>query len=282
LDNQTIVDPKILRPIPRFLRAIQRSVVRFGPRPPASVDLRIYQARPWWHDFSALGLSTDFTNYPSVGEYWVNLFRSAIGKGPLTSAGSHHNQMVRDPDILPALDKAFALHREKYGEAKSFLDTFSNDGFYGFWVAQKYRTPQVTCVELMSEFVARGRLMAEILHMPQVKFICQDVHDMDASPVGVALCMGGLYHVTDPDAVVAKLRGKAKYLVAHACTSTLSSDPSYFETPAPGWQHGCRFSHEYFLAMLPRAGWKVLDSGHAIYPDPLNEHSTGSSWALCE
>jgi len=282
LDNQPVVDPKILRPIPRLLRAIQRSVVGFGPRPPANVDTRVYQARPWWHDFSSLGMPTDFSKHPSVGEQWVNLVRKALGKQPFTSEGSHHNQMVRDPDILPALDKAFALHREKYGEAQSFLETFANDGFYSFWVAEKYNTPRVTCVELMSEYVERGRLMAEVLHKPQVQFICQDVHDMDATPVDVALCMGGLYHVADPDAVVAKLRGKAKYLVAHSCTSTLSNDPAYFVTPAPYLHHGCRFSHEYFLAMLPRAGWKILESGFAIYPNPVNEHSTGSSWALCE
>jgi hypothetical protein len=282
VDIKPVVDPKILRPIPRLLRAAQQAVVRFGPRPPAGTDLRVYQARPWWHDFSPLGLTTDFSKYPSVGERWVNLIRRLLGKGPLTSEGSHHNQMVRDPDILPALDKAFALHREKFSEPTSFLDTFSNDGFYGFWVADKYGTPRVICVELMAEYVARGRLMAEVLHKPEVQFICQDVHDMDASTVDIALCMGGLYHVTDPDAVVAKIRVKAKYLVAHACTSMKSDHPAYFVTPAPTLHHGCRFSHAYFLAMLARAGWNVLESGHAIYPAPTDENSTGSSWALCD
>src|SRR5271166_4734951 len=90
LDNQPVVDPKILRPIPRLLRTIQRSVVRFGPRPPANVDLRVYNARPWWHDFSSLGMPTDFSRYPSVGEHWVNLVRKALGKQPFTSEVSHH------------------------------------------------------------------------------------------------------------------------------------------------------------------------------------------------
>jgi hypothetical protein len=282
MNAKPVVDPKILRQLPRLLRAIQRSVVRLGPRPPAGTDLRVYQARPWWHDFSSLGLTTNFAGYPSAGERLVNMVRGLLGKGPMTSEGSHQNQMVRDPDILPALDKAFALHRERYGEPGSFLDTFSNDGFYGFWVADKYRTPRITCVELMGEYVARGRLMAEVLRKPEVQFVCQDVHDMDASPVDIALCMGGLYHVTDPDAVVAKIRTKAKFLVAHACTSMKSDDPAYFVTPAPTLHHGCRFSHAYFLAMLSRAGWNVVECGHAIYPAPSDENSTGSSWALCE
>jgi hypothetical protein len=282
MQAQSIVDPKIVRVFPQFLRTIQQAVIWFGPRRPAGSDVRVYQARPWWHDYAALGVTTDFSNYPSLGERCVNVVRSILGKGPLTAEGSHHNQRDRDTYILPALDKAFALHRKRYGEVTSFLDTFSNDGFYGFWVAEHHGTPRITCVELMSAYVEKGRLMAEILHRPEVQFICQDVHDMDASPVDVALCMGGLYHVTDPDALVAKLRGKAKYLVAHACTSTLSHDPAYFETPAPYWQHGCRFSHEYFLSMLPKVGWNVLESGHSIYPNPGNEHSAGSSWALCE
>jgi hypothetical protein len=281
MDAQPVVDPKILRPVPRFLRAVQHAIARFGPRPPAGTDFRVYQARPWMHDYSALGLTTDFTKSPSLGEYCVNLARLVLGKGKLTSQGSHDNQKVRDLQILPALDKAFSLHREQYGEVNSFLDTFSNDGFYGFWVADRYKTPQITCVELMHEVVVQGRLMAEVLRKPEVQFICQDVHDMDASAVDIALCMGGLYHITDPDAVVAKLRSKAKYLVAHAVTSVLSQDPAYFVTPAPYWHHGCRFSHEYFLAMLQRAGWKIVESGHAVYPAPINEYSSGSSWALC-
>jgi hypothetical protein len=133
----------------------------------------------------------------------------------------------------------------------------------------------------MSEIVTKGRLMAEVLQKPEVQFICQDVHDMNASPVNIALCMGGLYHVTDSDAVVTKLLAKAKYLVVHAVTSFLSQDPAYFVTPAPYWYHGGRFSHEHFLGMLRRAGWTVLESGHAIYPSPINEYSSGSSWALC-
>jgi len=282
MNTQPVLDPKIVRPVPRLLGAMQQATARFGPRPPANTDLRICQARPWMHDYSALGVTTDFSKYPSLGEHFVNLVRAALGKGVLTTAGSHDNQTVRDPQILPALDKAFALHRERYGEVTSFLDTFSNDGFYGFWVAERYKTPRITCIELNIEDVTKGRLMAEVLRKPEVQFICQDVHDMDASQADIALCMGGLYHVTDPDAVVAKLRSKAKFLVAHACTSTLSQDPAYFETPAPGWHHGCRFSYEYFLAMLPRAGWKILESGHAIYTSPCDPHSKGSSWALCE
>jgi hypothetical protein len=116
--TKPVVDPKILRPIPRLLRALQRSLVQLGPRPPVGAHMRIYQARPWWHDFSSLGISTDFSKFPGVGEHWVNLVRKVLGKTPITSEGSHHNQMVRDPDILPALDKAFALHRERFGEAQ--------------------------------------------------------------------------------------------------------------------------------------------------------------------
>lgn len=282
MEARAVQDPKIVKVVPRLLRATQHAALRIGPRPPAGTDMRIYQARPWMHDYTALGLITDFTNYPSLGERCMNLVRRALGKGVVTTLGSHGNQKVRDPQILPALDKAFALCQQKYGPVTSFLDTFSNDGFYAFWVADRYKTPRITCVELNIEDVTKGRLMGVVLNKPQVEFICQDVHDMDDSPSDVALCMGGLYHVTDPDAVVARLRAKAKYLVAHSVTSTLTHDPAYFVTPAPYLHHGCRFSHEYFLAMLARAGWNVRESGVEIYPNPVSEYSAGSSWALCE
>jgi hypothetical protein len=67
MDAQPVLDPKIVRPVPRLLRAIQQAVVRLGPRPPAGTDFRIYQARPWMHDYTALGLTTDFTRYAGLG-----------------------------------------------------------------------------------------------------------------------------------------------------------------------------------------------------------------------
>jgi hypothetical protein len=281
MDAQPVLDPKIVHEIPKRVRAMQQNIMSLGSRPPAGSDSRIYDLRPWYHDYSALGLNTDFTESPSLGESVANAIRKLIGKDVITTRGSHATQKIRDKQVLPLLDKALAIHANRFGKVTSFLDTFANDGFYAFWVTKRYDVPDIICVELNSEDVRRGLAMSEVLNERRVRFVQQDVHDIDDSPVDVALCIGGLYHITDPQAFVTKLFNKANILVVHSVTTALSHDPAHIVAPAPGWHHGCRFSHEYFLAMLERPGWQVVESGFDIAPRADDEHSTGLSYALC-
>jgi hypothetical protein len=247
------------------MRAAQFRVRAIGDQPPAGTDERVYALRPWMHDFSELGVNTDFRAHKSLGERAVNVVRRMAGKGELSTEGSHANQAVRDREIKPRLARAFQIARVRFGAAGSFLDTFSADGYYGMWVAKNVGV-RVTCVELEIEQVRRARLMAQILGLNDVQVLHQDVHDMDDSTYDVALCMGGLYHVADPEAVVAKLAHKANVLVTQSAVSVAETDPDYFVTPRPGWQHGSIFSTSYYERMVTRSGWTIVDAATAVPP----------------
>jgi hypothetical protein len=218
------------------------------------------------HDFSELGVKTDFSAHKSPGERAVNILRRIVGKGELSTEGSHATQAVRDEEIKPRLRRAFQIAGERFGPAESFLDTFSADGYYGIWVASNIGGVRVTCVELEIEQVRRARLMSEVLGLNAVQVLHQDIHDMDDSPFDVALCMGGLYHVADPESVLAHLARKSSVLVTQSAVSVAEEGPDYFVTPRPGWQHGSIFSTAYYERMLSRSGWSVLEASVAVPP----------------
>jgi hypothetical protein len=95
---------------------------------------------------------------------------------------------------------------------------------------------------------------------------------MDESAHDVALCMGGLYHVADPEAILRRLAGKSKVLVTQSAVSVARDEADYFVTPRPGWQHGCIFSTKYYEGMLARAGWAIVDASTSV--PPYNELAT--------
>jgi hypothetical protein len=46
---------------------------------------------------------------------------------------------------------------------------------------------ELLCVDLSPEEVARGRVMADVLGLPQVRLQCRNVHDMGGAPADLAL-----------------------------------------------------------------------------------------------
>lgn len=271
------LDPSVTVSYKETLREAQHRLLRLGARCPPSVDSRVYAARPWYHDFSGLGVGTEFSQHMSTGEVLLGAVRRAIGKRPL---GAQVNQRVKDEQILPFIEQAFTIHQTRSGPVESFLDLFAADGYYSFWVSMMLGVRRATAIELRTDYIAQGRLMAEVLGISTVEFLQQNVYDMSDTPVDVALCAGGLYHVNDPEALLSKLT-RANVLVTQSIVTTHTSDPAYFETPAPGWPHGCRFTHSGFEGMLVRSGWDIVTGRLDIVDGPANEYSAGSSTYLC-
>ncbi len=58
-------------------------------------------------------------------------------------------------------------------------------------------------------------------------------------------------------------------------------EPDYFETPAPGWRHGCRFSHGRLTSWLDECGWEVVDQMQNELPGNRLRRDRGSSYFIC-
>ena len=65
--------------------------------------------------------------------------------------------------------------------------------------------------------------------------------------------------------------------------STLETDdPDYFVTPAPGLQHGSRFTQAALEKWLTGAGWEILDQAHNELPGNKLARDRGSCYFLCQ
>jgi hypothetical protein len=59
-------------------------------------------------------------------------------------------------------------------------------------------------------------------------------------------------------------------------------DEDYFETPAPGQTWGSRTGYDGVLAMVERAGWKILDHDRNELLGNDERSNRGSAYLLCE
>jgi hypothetical protein len=75
-----------------------------------------------------------------------------------------------------------------------------------------------------------------------------------------------------------KVRG---YVVLQSVVTLQTEDPDYFVQPAPGWQHGSRFTHAWLLRQLEEMGWHVLDQARDELPGNPRLHDRGTSFFLC-
>ena len=105
---------------------------------------------------------------------------------------------------------------------------------------------------------------------------------LSAESYDVVLCTGGLYHLSNPSSFLEKVRNHVRqYLVVQSVVSLESDDPDYFVAPAPGRKHGCRFSAAYFVRMLSKAGFHMLEYGFNHLEGNDRPCDRGSCYALC-
>ena len=93
---------------------------------------------------------------------------------------------------------------------------------------------------------------------------------------------GGLYHLSDPASLLRRCRERIRGpMLVQTVVSLSDTSDEYFESPAPGWTWGCRFSETHLRTMLDSSGWEVEDweSGIAEYNQGMSDR--GVVFALC-
>jgi hypothetical protein len=111
-----------------------------------------------------------------------------------------------------------------------------------------------------------------------------EVADIDRlEQVDIVANVGGLYHVSNPDEILEKsYRLARRFLVVQTVVSIANNDPDYFETPAPGWTWGSRYSRNSFERHLASKNWKIVDSHFNLLEGNTREEDLGSCYALIE
>jgi 2-polyprenyl-3-methyl-5-hydroxy-6-metoxy-1,4-benzoquinol methylase len=217
--------------------------------------------RPWYHDFSALGVPTPQQE---------GIF------GP--------NQQAKQAILFSYIDTAIA----QAGPEPRGLELFCADGYYSHY-ALEHGAAHMTGVDLGDEQSAghpiqlrQADAMTVLLgHEGRAEFRRENVFDV-SGVYDFGICAGGLYHVSEPDVLLRKLTANIRSaMVVQTVYSLAEESADYFEAPAPGQTWGSRFSYGYLLAMLAAAGWTVLESTTNELGGNARPQDRGSAYALC-
>ena len=111
--------------------------------------------------------------------------------------------------------------------------------------------------------------MRQKLDVPGLQSVHQNVFDLGPEKFDVGLSSGGLYHLSDPEALLKLLRDRVRVLVVLSSVSQRSDSPEHLVTPAPGWRHGSAFSREWLAAAAQRAGWQIVQRDAFAYTDAM-------------
>jgi hypothetical protein len=172
------------------------------------------------------------------------------------------NQRAKAPIICAYIQYAIAKCRTRIADPVTFAELFCADGYYAM-VARLLGATHSLGIDNGREphFELAPRVLSR-LGLDHVEFRRMEVDNIDRLPqVDVVANIGGLYHVHNPREILQKSYAMARrYLIVQSVVSLANDDEDYFETPAPGWTWGCRFSRASFLKMVTDLGYSVVDT----------------------
>ncbi|MDO8490179.1 MAG: methyltransferase domain-containing protein [bacterium] len=219
----------------------------------------VFDARPWYHDFKRLGIDTIFESLSSFfrAAIWFNkIFRLSDSK-PF-ERGSYYkaNQKNKEPIIRSYIQ--YALRNAATDHRSSFLELFCADGYYSFLAKKEFNKISAVGIDINAEDIRRCEIMRDLLGYRDMQFLRRDVYDFEEK-FDAILCCGGLYHISNPEKLIEKCAVLAKqFLIIQTVVLNDSLIDFKFISPAPGWQHGCRFTVPWLESVLQKNGCEIV------------------------
>ncbi|RMF02565.1 MAG: class I SAM-dependent methyltransferase [Chloroflexi bacterium] len=268
-----------------------------------TIEQKIRDLQPWYHDFSALGLATRtvessrsplqnlFQNLNllaqglrqrGLGNYVekrdVLSLRRLFRKNP----DSHWvNQRHKEAILVPMLTNTLS----KIGSEPRCLDLFCADGYYTCWMKKRSPDAHVTSIDLDARHLERAQFAVDALGLNHgVEFKREDVLNFvqQAPAFDLIFCTGGLYHLENPQQFLRNLgRTNSKFLIVQSVVTLTTEDENFFVTPAPGWKHGSRFTHAALRKWLIESGWHIEQEARNTLTGNPRLLDRGSSYFLC-
>ena len=263
----------------------------------------VYDLQPWYHDFGRLGLKTRFDERQmGLRRRVVNAVTMLLSLKPrqllgtrlekreilslrevLGKRGPPHftNQLYKEQVLIPYLTRCL----KSLGEHPTCLDLFCADGYYSCVMSDICPGAQVTGIDLAAMEIKRARTAARLLGFDNVEFVAGDAWAFIQEPrrYDLVLCAGGLYHLEEPRRFLELLRPiTVHYLVIQSVVTLETEDADYFVTPAPGAQHGSRFTHAALERWLIETGWEILDQARNELVGNRLRRDRGSSYFVCK
>jgi hypothetical protein len=171
------------------------------------------------------------------------------------------NQAAKAPILTAYIALALADVREEQAGRASFTELFCADAYYAMVAARLGATSVRGVDNHRDDFSATAPEVARRLGIGGFELVDLDVATQidQLERADVVANDGGLYHVAEPEAVLQASYALARrYLIVQSVVSLANEDPHYFESPAPGWDWGSRYSLASFDTMMRSQGWDIL------------------------
>ena len=193
------------------------------------------------------------------------------------------NQRVKEPIILGYIALALGKSRRSVDDTVSFAELFCADGYYAMLAAWLGASPAVGIDNDRDGFSRPVTRIARRLGL-RVEFARRDVNELDEGDTyDVVANVGGLYHVPNPIEILrTSWRMARRYLIVQSVVSLANENPNYFESPAPGWTHGSRFSAGFLFGAVRAEGYRVVDSCRNVLEGNERPEDRGSVYMLIE
>jgi predicted RNA methylase len=215
----------------------------------------------FYHDFSALGLSL-----PQRGGIYPA------------------NQAAKAPVITRYLAHAVDTLKREGIEPLTVAELFCADAYYSF-LAAKMGADRCDAFDSDRDgHMVEARYVKEALQAERVTLHDKDVLDIPPDfSASIVMNTGGLYHVADPMRVLdASCAMARRFLIVQTVVSLAHESDRYFEAPAPGWQHGCRFSAAFLDREIIERGLRVIMREQNILSGNDRPEDRGSVYFLIE
>jgi hypothetical protein len=173
------------------------------------------------------------------------------------------NQVAKSQIISIYIAYAFARVSAKSSNEVSFAELFCADGYYTMVARNLGFRPCYGIDNNRENHTNLAPEIAERLGLNDVHFISQDITpESSLDNYDVVANVGGLYHTERPEKILDLSYDLAnKFLIVQNVVSLANNSESYFESPAPGWTWGSRYSKQSFDALVRnKFGKKIIYS----------------------
>jgi hypothetical protein len=216
---------------------------------------------PYYHDFSRLGLPC--RQLPGIFA---------------------PNQKAKEPILTSYIVSAIRKLRSRGIAPVQFAELFCADAYYAMF-ARKFGADSACGFDSDREgYLSQGEQVKALLGLTDVALHRMEVSDIPTSwRYSIVANVGGLYHVSDPVSILRRSAAMAEhFLIVQCVVSVANDDPDYFESPAPGWTWGSRFSRRSFERMIRAEGYRVIDTHFNTLSGNERPEDQGSIYYLIE
>ncbi len=187
---------------------------------------------------------------------------SFFGKNNVQAEGHFIlNQHAKSPIITAYIALAIAKTKEIKKDI-SFIELFCADAYYAM-VASRLGATKVAGADNNKDGYADAEMadrIAKELDVSNFTFVDTDINNLGKKKYDIVANVGGLYHITNPEAVLEKSYEMARhFLIIQTVVSLANKKKDYFETPAPGWDWGSRYNPQSFDRMIKSKGYEIID-----------------------